>query len=78
MSWQTCQCSQFSKLDLDAYDADKPLQPIDKESFELIFNINANEKIFFNEFTLEIPNDFDRENYKKIYNFFKDFKGKPY
>ena len=51
---------------------------ISKDSFELIFNINANEKIFFNEFTLELPNDFDRTNYEKINNLFKDLSGKPY
>lgn len=28
--------SQFSKLDLDAYDAEKPLQPVDNESFEMV------------------------------------------
>ena len=51
---------------------------ISEDSFELIFNINANEKVFFNEFTLELPNDFDRTNYEKINNLFKDLSGKPY
>ncbi len=51
---------------------------IDQESFELIYNINANEKIFFNNFSIELPNDFDNENYKKINNLFDDLKGEPY
>ena len=51
---------------------------LDKESFELIYNINANERIFFNELSLNLPNDFDKSNYDKIENLFKDFKGKPY
>ena len=51
---------------------------LDKESFELIYNINANERIFFNELSLNLPNDFDKSNYDKINNLFKDFKGKPY
>jgi len=51
---------------------------IDREGFELIYNINANEKIFFNNFTIELPNDFDNENYKKINNLFDDLKGEPY
>ncbi len=51
---------------------------ISKDSFELIFNINANEKIFFNEFTLELPNDFNPANYEKINSLFKDLSGKPY
>ena len=51
---------------------------IDREGFELIYNINANEKIFFNNFTIELPNDFDNENYIKINNLFDDLKGEPY
>ena len=51
---------------------------IDKNSFELIFNIDANERIFFNELSLTIPDDFDEKNYKKINKLFTDLKGKPY
>ena len=32
---------------------------IDDENFELIFNIDANEKIFFNNLKLITPSDFD-------------------
>ena len=53
-------------------------KPIDQDSFELIFNINADKKIFFNNFNLELPNDFDKNNYKKINNLFTDLKGEPY
>ena len=51
---------------------------INKEEFELIFNINANEKIFFNNLNIILPNDFNRENYVKLDNFFEKIKGKPY
>ena len=51
---------------------------IDKDNFELIFNINPNEKVFFNNFSLELPNDFDKNNFKKINNLFKDLKGQAY
>ena len=51
---------------------------VDQESFELIFNINADKKIFFNNLNLELPNDFDKNNYKKINNLFTDLKGEPY
>ena len=51
---------------------------IDENNFELVFNINANEKVFFNEFLLELPEDFDKDNYKKINNLFEELKGKPY
>ncbi len=51
---------------------------IGKDSFELIYNINANEKIFFNDFSIKLPDDFDNENYKKINELFDDLKGEPY
>ncbi len=51
---------------------------IDNNNFELIFNINANEKIFFNNFSLKLPGDFDKNNYVKINKFFNNLKGEPY
>ena len=51
---------------------------IDKDSFELIFNIDANKRIFFNDLTLKVPSDFDKSNYEKINSLFNDLKGKPY
>ena len=51
---------------------------IDKENFELIYNISPNQRIFFNDFSLELPNDFDKTNYQKINNLFNDLKGEPY
>ncbi len=51
---------------------------IGENEFELIFNINANEKIYFNEIKLNIPNDFEINNYKEINDLFKKIKGKNY
>ena len=51
---------------------------IDNEGFELIFNINANERFFFNNISLKLPDDFDKINYTKINNLFQDLKGEPY
>ena len=51
---------------------------IDKDSFELIFNIDADKRIFFNNLTLQVPSDFDKSNYVKINSLFKDLKGEPY
>ena len=51
---------------------------IDEESFELIYNINANEKIYFNKLSLDLPNDFDQSNYDKINSLFADIKDEPY
>ncbi len=51
---------------------------IDDENFELIFNIDANEKIFFNDLKLQAPTDFDLTNFKSIDELFQNLKGKPY
>jgi len=51
---------------------------INENEFELIFNINAKDKIFFNDLSLELPSDFQEENFTKVLNLFKSYKGKPY
>jgi outer membrane protein insertion porin family len=51
---------------------------INQNEFELIFNINANEKVFFNNIDLDIPNDFDIEVFDDVYEFFESIKGEPY
>ena len=51
---------------------------INPDEFELIFNIDANSKIFFGDISLVLPNDFDINNFKKIKKFFKKIKNKPY
>jgi len=49
----------------------------DKE-FELIFNINANEKVYFNNLALIIPDDFDLNNFTELNKLFEELKGKFY
>ncbi len=51
---------------------------INKNEFELIFNINANDKKFFNKIFVDLPSDYNRDNYNEIFNFFESFKYKPY
>ena len=51
---------------------------INNDEFELIFNIDANEKIYFGNLILNIPKDFNSENFKKVDNYFEKIKGKPY
>ena len=51
---------------------------INEDEFELIFNINSNKKIFFNDLNIILPDDFDKNNYEKLNQFFKKIKGKPY
>ena len=51
---------------------------IDKDEFELIFNIDAKNKIVFGDLKLDIPIDYNEENFKKIEKLFLEFKDKPY
>ena len=57
--------SSFSKL-------------IKNNEFELIYNIDAGPKIYFNELSLNLPVDFDVDNYEEINELFSDLKGKYY
>ena len=51
---------------------------LDENNFELIFNIDAGDKIFFGDLKLNLPVDFDENNFKSIKKLFKKIKGKPY
>ena len=53
---------------------------IDEEdsSFELIYNINANQKYVFNNITLDLPIDFKKENFENILTLFSKLKGETY
>ena len=51
---------------------------ISDNSFELIFNIRANKKYYFNEIELKISDDYSKENFSKIFSLFKKIKGEPY
>ncbi len=51
---------------------------LDDNDFELIFNIDAKEKIYFNDLTISIPKDFDPNNFNKLNNLFNKIKGNPY
>ncbi len=48
------------------------------EDFELIYNINSNEKIYFNDLTLNIPDDFNLTNFESLTNLLGELKGEPY
>jgi outer membrane protein insertion porin family len=51
---------------------------LDSGNFELNFNINAGEKFFFNEFTLELPDDFEKIYFDNIVKLFNKLKNEPY
>ena len=46
--------------------------------FELIFNIDADQKFFFNNMKLNLPADYNINNFIKLTNIFKELKGEPY
>ena len=50
----------------------------DKESFELIFNIEANSKLFFGDLIIDLPSDFSKSNYEEVEKFFKKLENEPY
>ncbi len=51
---------------------------INETEFELIFNINSGKKYFFDNVSLEIPDDFDEKNFKKINEILNKANGKHY
>jgi len=48
------------------------------KNFELIFNIDAKNKYFFNDIKLKLPSDFNKVYFEKITSFFSELKGSPY
>ena len=42
------------------------LKLLDNGKFDLVFNINAGEKFFFNDLKLNIPKDYDRNNFLRL------------
>ncbi len=50
----------------------------DDQEFELIFNINANSRLFFGKLNIDLPNDFSKSNYDDVVKFFKKLENEPY
>ena len=51
---------------------------LDNDEFEIIYNINANNKFYFNDLKLDLPSDFNIENFKGIEKLFQNLKDEPY
>ena len=51
---------------------------INDDAFELVFNIDAGNKFFFNDLNLNLPVDFENQNFIALDNIFKKIKNKPY
>ena len=50
----------------------------DNNRFDLIFNITAGDKFVFNNLKLDLPQDYDRENFIEIENVLKSLKNTTY
>ena len=46
--------------------------------FELIYNVSAGKKYYFNELNLKLPIDYETENFDKLLSLFAELKGKRY
>ena len=57
--------SSFAKLLID-------------DEFELIFNVNAGDKIFFRNLNVELPINFDQNNFDKLNTTLERLKNEPY
>ncbi len=51
---------------------------INDNEFELVFNINANDKVFFGDLTLDLPTDYDENNFQEINDLFNELKDTRY
>ena len=51
---------------------------VNNDEFELIYNITANEKVFFGDLSLILPNDYDTKNFEEINKLFIDLKDSKY
>ena len=48
------------------------------DEFEIIYNISPGDKFYFNEFNLNLPQDYDEVNFIELKKIFKKLKGKNY
>tara|TARA_B110000027_G_scaffold43260_1_gene47610 strand:+ start:1050 stop:3287 length:2238 start_codon:yes stop_codon:yes gene_type:complete len=48
------------------------------DEFEVIYNISSGKKFFFNEFNLNLPIDYEQDNFVQLNRLFESLKGKNY
>ena len=51
---------------------------INEQDFELVFNIEANPKLYFGKLKLNLPTDFSQSNYESLDKFFNKLENEPY
>ena len=48
------------------------------DEFEIIYNISSGDKFYFNEFNLNLPEDYETDNFNKLDKLFNELKGENY
>ena len=48
------------------------------DEFEVLYNVSSGEKFYFNEFNLNLPIDYELDNFNQLNTIFNDLKGKKY
>ena len=48
------------------------------DEFEILYNISSGKKYYFNEFNLNLPIDYETDNFNELNNIFRDLKGEKY
>ena len=51
---------------------------VNESEFELIFNIDAGEKFYFGNLDVELPVDYNKENFKKLFTTLDKLEDEPY
>ena len=51
---------------------------VGNNEFELIYNINANDKVYFSDLKLSLPKDYNPDNFLQIKNILDKLNGTPY
>jgi len=51
---------------------------VNENEFEVIFNIDSKQKFFFGDIELDLPSDFDENNFSQLKKLFSDIKGEVY
>ena len=48
------------------------------DEFEILYNISSGKKYYFNEFNLNLPIDYEADNFNELNNIFRGLKGEKY
>ena len=51
---------------------------INENEFELVFNIDAKDKFYFNDLNLDLPIDYEKSNFENLEEIFNKLKNEPY